>query len=224
MDYGINTALGAFSNEAKPLCLQIWTKTKIQDFGGLLGEPVQSISACGEEIGVTESFTYLGSAVHASGLSDREVSRQIGLAAEGMNSVNKTIWRFLLYGSETWTLSSALESCLNTFYNKSLRRIKGYRWQDHVSNRRLHCETGMRPATYIIWDCQLRLYGHLAHFPVDDPAHQVVSVRHSPAWRRPMERPRKSWLRQLNQTCREELEMGRGLTWRLAMRDPRGWK
>ena len=62
-------ALDAFSNEAKPLGLEVsWTKTKIQDFGGLLGEPVQSVRACGEDTDVTESFTYLGSVVHNSGL------------------------------------------------------------------------------------------------------------------------------------------------------------
>ncbi|XP_069993554.1 uncharacterized protein [Penaeus vannamei] len=52
-------ALDAFSNEVK-----------IQDFGGLLREPVQTIYACSEDIEVTESFTCLGSAVHVSGLSD----------------------------------------------------------------------------------------------------------------------------------------------------------
>ncbi|XP_069971442.1 uncharacterized protein [Penaeus vannamei] len=36
-------ALDAFSNEAKPLGLEVsWTKTKVQEFGDLLGEPVQS--------------------------------------------------------------------------------------------------------------------------------------------------------------------------------------
>ena len=79
-------ALDAFSNEAKPLGLEVWTKTKNQDFGDLLGEPVQSVSACGEDIEVTESFTYLGSVVLNSGLSDHEVSRRIGLAAGVMNS------------------------------------------------------------------------------------------------------------------------------------------
>ena len=63
-----------------------WTKTKIQDFGDILGEPVQSVRACGEDIEVSESFTYLGSAVHNSGLSDHEVSRRIGLAAGVINS------------------------------------------------------------------------------------------------------------------------------------------
>ena len=237
-------ALDAFSNEAKPLGLEVsWTKTKIQDFGGLLGEPVQSIHACGEDVEVTESFTYLGSVVHISGLSDQEVSRRIGLATGAVNSINKSIWRcrylcrrtklrvfkalilpVLLYGSETWTLSSALESRLDAFCNKSLRRIMGYSWQDHVSNRRLHRETGMGPVTCIIRDRQLRLYGHLARLPVDDPAHQVVSLRDNPGWRRPVGRPRRSWLGQLDETCREELEMGRVPAWRLASRDPRGWK
>ncbi|XP_069978598.1 uncharacterized protein [Penaeus vannamei] len=84
------SALDAFSNEAKPLCLEVsWTKTKIQDFGDLLGEPVRSVRACGEDIEVKESFAYLGYIVHNYGLSDQEVSRQIGLAAGVMNSLDK---------------------------------------------------------------------------------------------------------------------------------------
>ncbi|XP_069971606.1 uncharacterized protein [Penaeus vannamei] len=76
--------LGAFSNEAKPLDLEVsWTK--IQDFGDLLGEPIHSVCTCGKDI-VTENFTHLGSVIHNSGLSDQEVSRLIGLAAGVMNS------------------------------------------------------------------------------------------------------------------------------------------
>ena len=86
-------ALDAFSNEAKPLGLEVsWTKTKIQDFGDLLGEPVQLVHASGEGIEITESFTYLGSVVHNSGLSDQEVSREIGLAAGVMKSLDRSIW------------------------------------------------------------------------------------------------------------------------------------
>ncbi|XP_069989513.1 uncharacterized protein [Penaeus vannamei] len=41
------------------------TKTKVQEFGDLIGEPVQSrMLRCGEDIEVTETFTYLGSVVH----------------------------------------------------------------------------------------------------------------------------------------------------------------
>ncbi|XP_069999421.1 uncharacterized protein [Penaeus vannamei] len=114
----------------------------------LLGEDVRSVRACGEDIEVTKSFSYLSSAVHNSGLSDQEVNRRIGLAAGVMNSLDKSIWRcgylsrrtkllvvralimpVLVYGSETWTLSSALVSRLDDFCNRSLRWIMGCCWQ-----------------------------------------------------------------------------------------------
>ncbi|XP_069988579.1 uncharacterized protein [Penaeus vannamei] len=114
------------------LGLQVsWTKTKIQDFGGLLGEPVQLIRACGEDVEVMENFTYLGSAVHVSGLSDQEVSRRIGLAVGTMNSVKKSIWR-----------------CRYLCRRTNLRVFQNF----------------------------IMPYRHLARFPVDDPAHQVVFV------------------------------------------------
>ncbi len=56
------------------------TKAKVQAFGGLLDDTVQSVHACGEDIEGLESFTYLGSIVHNNGRSDHEVIRQIGLA------------------------------------------------------------------------------------------------------------------------------------------------
>ncbi|XP_069983857.1 uncharacterized protein [Penaeus vannamei] len=105
----------------------------------------------------------------------------------------------LLYGSETWTPPNALETRLDVFCNKSLHQIMVCSWQNHVSNRRFHHEPGMEPVSCIVHDRHLR---HLARFPVDDPAHQVVSLRDNPARRRPMGKPRKLWL---DQTCREEL-------------------
>ncbi|KAG0695116.1 hypothetical protein GWK47_027046 [Chionoecetes opilio] len=55
-------ALEALHEEAKPLGLEVsWLKTKVQVFGDLLDEAVQSVHACGEDIEILESFTYLGS-------------------------------------------------------------------------------------------------------------------------------------------------------------------
>ena len=124
-----------------------WTKTKVQVFGGLLDETVQSVHACGEDIEILESFTYLGSVVHNSGGSRHEVLRRIGLAHGVMDSLNMNIWRcrylcrrtkirifkslvlpVLLYGCETWTLNSDLKRRIDAFGNKCLRRIMGYRW------------------------------------------------------------------------------------------------
>ena len=62
----------------------------------------------------------------------------------------------------------------------------GYRWPDFVSNERLLSETQMRFVTIIVRERQLRLYGHVAHFPDADAAHQILSVREPRERRRPM--------------------------------------
>ena len=87
-------ALEALHEETKPLGLQIsWPKTKVQVFGDLLDETVQSIHACGEDIDILQIFTYLGSVVHNNGGSRQEVLRWIGLAHGVMDSVSTSIWR-----------------------------------------------------------------------------------------------------------------------------------
>ena len=120
----------------------------------------------------------------------------------------------LLYGCETWTLTRDLRRRLNSFGSRSLRRILGNRWSDFVSNEQLLRETQMRFVTCIVRERQLRLYGHVAHFPDADPAHQILSVRKPHQWRGPMGQPHASWLQQIAQHL---IEMG----W--ARHLPRGW-
>ncbi|KAG0724267.1 putative uncharacterized transposon-derived protein F52C9.6 [Chionoecetes opilio] len=128
-------ALEALHEEAKPLGLEVsWLKTKVQVFGDLLDEAVQSVHACGEDTEILESFTYLGSAVHNDGGSRQEVSRRIGIANGVMDSLSGSIWRcrylcrrtkirifkslvipVLLHGCETWTLNSDLKRRINAF-------------------------------------------------------------------------------------------------------------
>jgi len=52
----------------------------------------------------------------------------------------------------------------------------------------------MRFVTCIVRECQLRLCGHVAHFPDADPAHQILSSRKPRDWRRPMGQPCASLL------------------------------
>ncbi|KAG0724373.1 putative uncharacterized transposon-derived protein F52C9.6 [Chionoecetes opilio] len=128
-------ALEALHEEAKPLGLEVsWLKTKVQVFGGLLDETVQSVHACGEDIEILETFTYLGSTVHNDGGSRQEVLRRIGIAHGIMDSLSTSIWRcrylcsrtkirifkslvipVLLYGCETWTLNSDLKRRIDAF-------------------------------------------------------------------------------------------------------------
>ena len=237
-------ALEVLHEEAKPLGLRVsWTKTKVQAFGGLLDDTVESVHTCGENIEVSERFTYLGSVVHNDGGSGQEVNRRIGLAHGVMDSLNTSIWRcrylrrktkirifkslvlpVLLYACETWTLNRDLKRRLDAFGTKCLRRIMGYRWDDFVSNERLYHETVSRSVTSVVRERQLRLYGHVARLPEVDPAHRVVSVRDNPGWRRPRGRPRNSWLKQVDETCQDVFGVGRVTSWGLARRAPRQYR
>jgi sorting nexin-29 len=235
-------ALEALEMETRPLGLQVsWTKTKVQSFDDCLAG-CSAVSVCGESVEVLDRFTYLGSVIQSSGGSDLEVDRRLGLSYGVMESLNQAVWRcrylskrtkiqvfkvlvlpVMLYGAETWTLTASLETRLNAFVTKSLRRILGYRWNDFVSNHRLLQETGVRLATCLIRERKLRFFGHMARLPTHDPVYQVLSAKTPATWKRPRGRPRATWLNQIDGHCRE-LGIGRELAWGLAKRDPAGWR
>ena len=125
----------------------------------------------------------------------------------------------LLCGYETWTLTRDLRWRFNSFGTRSLQRIVGYCWSDFVSNVRLLRETQMRFVTCIVHEHQVRLHGHVAHFPDADPAHQILSAREPHEWRRPMGRPCASWLQQVDQHLKE-MGMGQASAWGMARRRP----
>ena len=77
----------------------------------------------------------------------------------------------------------------------------------------------MRFVTFIVHERQLRLYGHVAGFADADPAHQILSVREPREWRRPMGRPRASWLQQVDQHLKE-MGMGQAYAWGMDRQRP----
>ena len=119
--------------ESEPLGLRVsWVKTKIQAFNDILDDAVLSVPVCGEDVEVTERFTYLGSVVHVSAGCEPEVNRHLGQARGIMDSLDHGLWccRYLcrmtnvrafrslvlpvlLYECETWTLSRDLDSGQN---------------------------------------------------------------------------------------------------------------
>ena len=125
----------------------------------------------------------------------------------------------LLYRCETWTMTRDLRRILNSFDTRSLRRILGCRWSDFVSNEWLLRETQMRFVTCIVHELQLRLCGHVAHFPDADPAHQILSTGEPHEWRRPMGRPCATCLQQVEQHIKE-MGMGQASAWEMAKRRP----
>ena len=146
--------LEALHEEAKPLGLQVsWPKTKVQVFGGLLDETVQSIHVCGEDIDILDSFKYIGSVDHNNSGSRQEVLRRIGLAHGVMDSFSTSIWRcrylcrrtkirifksmvipVLLFDCEIWTLDIDLKRKIDVFGNKCIVSIMVHRWNDRVKS------------------------------------------------------------------------------------------
>ena len=91
-------------------------------------------------LGVTDTFTYLGSKISSNLSLDAELNARIGKAASTMAKLSKRVWEnkkltintkvkvfnacvlsTLLYGSEAWTLYSSQERKLHTFYMRCLR-------------------------------------------------------------------------------------------------------
>ena len=156
-------ALEMLKDEAHPLGLEDnWQKTKIQstiDPDTLLA----SVPVSGNSVDIVQSFVYLVSKIHASGSSEPEVQHRIGLAKSCFNQLNRGIWRssisistkvhlyrvfiqpIVLYGSETWVLTRALEDRITAFGTICLRRILWIPYMDHVTNADVRLRAGFPP-------------------------------------------------------------------------------
>ena len=70
-----------------------------------------------------------------------------------------TVLSFLLYGSETWTLTESPCDKLNTFQRSCLRVMLGISRRDNVTNQSVYSQTQARPLSSEV-KRQLRFPGH----------------------------------------------------------------
>ena len=86
-------ALKVLNEKSEPLGLRVsWVKTKIQAFIDILDAAILSVPVCGEDIEVTERFTYLGSDIHVSAGCEPEVNGRLGWAWGVMHSLDHGVW------------------------------------------------------------------------------------------------------------------------------------
>ena len=69
-----------------------WVKTKIQAFNDILDAAISFVPVCGENVEVTERFTYLGRDIHVSAGCEPEVNRCLGRAWGVMDSLDHGVW------------------------------------------------------------------------------------------------------------------------------------
>ena len=139
-----------------------------------------------KDIGKVEDFKYLGSFVMNSA---RDIKIRKAKAWKALNGMTK-VWKsdmsrlmkkrfffaavesVLLYGSETWTLTPAMEKSINGCYTRMLRAAFNISWRDHLSNDELY--RSIPKVTDKIQSRRLQLAGHSHRHP-ELPAHHVLT-------------------------------------------------
>ncbi|KAK3545686.1 hypothetical protein QTP70_010891 [Hemibagrus guttatus] len=110
-----------------------------------------------------QEFVYLGSKVTTDGDCNKDINTRVSKANQAF-AMLKPIWRttslsihtkikifrsnvisVLLYGSECWKTTTAIEQKLEVFQNKCLRRILKIFWPNTISNEELRRRTGFIP-------------------------------------------------------------------------------
>lgn len=131
-----------------------------------------------------DKFTYLGSTVTCNLSLDVEINQRIAKAATTLGRLSERVWdnnsltrstkmgvyracvlSTLLYGSETWTTYACQERRLNTFHQRSLRRILGISWRDKVTNTDILSMARLPSLLNILRQRRLRWIGHVRRMP-----------------------------------------------------------
>ena len=155
--------------------------------------PTININIRGEEIQTVEEFCYLGCLFTRDFSSGREIDVRLTKASTAFNMLRHAVWYrrtvsmtarlrifracvlpVLLYGSKTWTLTTALEQRLCTFYHRCLRTIIGVNMGDRMANRQLLELTGQPALIDIMRRNRLRWFGHANRMIRDDGSVPMV--------------------------------------------------
>ena len=173
----LQTLLNQFSSACSDFGLTIsLKKTKVLSQGT---DIPPSIKIDGKDIENVKNFVYLGSNIASNASLDTEINCRIGKASGTFARLTARVWdnpklsirtksnvycacvcSTLLYGSETWTLSSLQEKKINTFHLRCLRRILKIRWQDKITNEEVLRRTGLTTMYFTLSQRRLRWLGH----------------------------------------------------------------
>ena len=86
---------------------------------------------------------------------------EISLAIK-LGLLNAAVMPILLYGSETWSLTTAMENKLNACENRWLRRILRINYTDRLSNAEVRVRTGQEIAENTVRKRRMSWYGHIS--------------------------------------------------------------
>ncbi|CAI5689735.1 unnamed protein product [Oreochromis niloticus] len=179
-------------------------------------DPQRGIYIGTQQLEEVEKFTYLGSVISHDGDAAVDAKCRIGKAAAVFWRMNK-IWSSptislkiklrlfnsiviptAIYASETWKVSACINSNLDVFQQRCLRRILRIRYTDHITNEEILRRSGTVKLHNIVARKRLQLAGHILR--MDDAQIPKTAMRWQPLGvKRPRGRPRNTWRRSFHQ-------------------------
>ena len=108
---------------------------------------------------------------------------------------------FLLKMSKLiWVMQRPLEERLDAFDTWCLRKILRIPYTRHTTNETVRSITGCLPVSDRVKSYRLRFFGHLACSAPEEDHRRVIAAALRPPtdWRRPIGRPRATWLRTID--------------------------
>ena len=193
--------------------------------------PTLTFTINGVALGDVDSAKYLGSWFSADGSLDKEISARISAASFAAERLRSTLWKIrrvclkrkislyrclvltiLLYGAESWALTTAQTQRLETFHMRCLRRILNVKWWQHVSNEEILSRAALPSLTALMRSLRLTWLGHIARMADSRlPKRLLFGQRDAP---RPVGPPRPTLRRLLDADVKKLCEnRGYRYTW-----------
>ena len=171
----------------------------------------EGIQVDGQDLPITDEFTYLGSTVRNDGGTGKDIKNRLGKARNSFIMLNN-IWRSqqyglrtkmkiynacilstLLYGSECWRMTESDLQKISTFHTKNLRRILRIFWPQRISNEDLLQQCGQESMEAILLKRRWKWIGHTLR---REPDHiSRVALHWTPEGKRKRGRPKNTWRR-----------------------------
>ena len=145
---------------------------------------VPDVVVGGQDLKVTDQFTYLGGLISSDCTVDAEINSRINKASAAFARIRQTVLyshnlklvtkvsvykaiclSVLLYGSETLTLHSRHVKLLEGFHMRCVKRILGLTWRDRIPHTDMLARTGLQSIECMLLSGQLRWVGHVCQMP-----------------------------------------------------------
>lgn len=180
-----------------------------------------NIQIDGKTIEQVKEFKYLGAVLDNKGKQERDITERIDKAIKTYYGLCKGIVRkkevsrqtkmlvyktiflpVLTYGSETWTLTSAMKSKIQAAEMKYLRAVKGVTKQEHIRNQDIRDELQTIPTLEVIKKKQMSWWGHLQRAEDTKPVKQIWEAKIK--YNRGRGRPPKTWNQEIGNILKEK--------------------